>query len=113
GRYNSDLANGLGNLSSRTLTMIRQYRAGEIPLARPSLFQDLADQAIAATVAAFENFEFSRALETVWALISRVDKYIVEMAPWNLARQNMHEPLDQTLYAAAEALRVVTVLLYP
>ena len=113
GRYNSDLANGLGQSGEphadddRAVSRRRNPAGAAIPV------EGLADRLIATTVAAFDAFEFSRGLETVWALISRVDKFIVEMAPWNLAKQGMHEPLDETLYTAAEALRIVTVLLYP
>jgi methionyl-tRNA synthetase len=67
-----------------------------------------------ATVEAFENFEFSRGLEQVWALLGAVDKHIVEQAPWKLVKQeDAQEQLSTTLYTAAEALRIATVLLYP
>ncbi len=64
----------------------------------------------------FDRFEFSKGLEAVWALISAVDKFIVTMAPWKLARDSSEEAqqnLNRTLYTAAEALRVVTALLSP
>jgi methionyl-tRNA synthetase len=113
-RYNSDLANGLGNLASRTLTMIKQYRASTIPPAGESGISTLASDTITTTIEAFEHFEFSRGLEQVWSLISAVDKYIVEQAPWKLVKQpDAQSKLDTTLYTAAEALRIVTVLLYP
>ena len=113
-RYNSDLANGLGNLASRTLTMIKQYRGGAIPAAGESDISAVAAATIAGTVEAFDQFEFSRGLEQVWALISAVDKYIVEQAPWKLVKQaDRQSQLDATLYTAAEALRIATVLLYP
>ena len=117
GRYNSDLANGLGNLASRTLTMINQYRKGVIPEGGDGgAIAALAAQTIVAAQNAFENFEFSKGLEIVWGLISAVDKFIVEMAPWKLARNNeaaAQAQLDATLYTAAEALRIVTALMYP
>ena len=114
GRYNSDLANGLGNLASRTLSMIHQYRNGVVPQAD-------GDQHIAATAAgvvsmaldAFQRLDFSKALETIWSLIGAVDKFIVERAPWNLAKSGDAVLLDDTLYTAAEALRLVTALLSP
>jgi methionyl-tRNA synthetase len=113
-RYNSDLANGLGNLASRTLSMIKQYRGGAIPQAGESSLGTVAADTIKATVQAFDEFQFSRGLEAVWGLISAVDKYIVEQAPWKLAReQGAEAKLDATLYTAAEALRIATVLLYP
>jgi methionyl-tRNA synthetase len=116
GRYNSDLANGLGNLASRTLTMIHQYRGGEIPAGGSDnhVAAD-ADSTVELALEAFERLDFSKALETVWSLIAVVDKYIVEQAPWKLAKggPDCTEALDQCLYTAAEALRVVTALLYP
>ncbi len=88
GRYNSDLANGLGNLASRTLTMIHQYRNGTIPRGRsdpPS--RVLAEQTIIAVQDTFDRFEFSKGLEAVWSLhLGAVDKFIVEQAPWKLAK---------------------------
>ena len=115
GRYNSDLANGLGNLASRTLAMIAQYREGTVPAGATN--QQIAQAATATTAAtldAYERFEFSKALETVWGLISAVDKYIVERAPWKLAKNPAEKDLlDETLYTAAEALRIVTALLSP
>lgn len=114
-RYNAELANGLGNLSSRTLTMIRQYCDGVVPgAAGDSEISAIAGETIRTTVAAFDNFEFSRGLEAVWGLLSAVDKYIVRQAPWKLARQPEARPqLEAALYTAAEALRIATVLLYP
>jgi methionyl-tRNA synthetase len=113
GRYNSDLANGLGNLASRTLTMVRQYRDGIIREAEAPAMRVLAEQTIIAVRDAFERFEFSKGLEAVWALIGAVDKFIVEQAPWKQAKNPEPNGLDATLYTAAEALRVVTALLWP
>jgi methionyl-tRNA synthetase len=116
GRYNSDLANGLGNLASRTLTMIRQYNAGAVPAGggAPSI-AELARETAANMMAAFAEFEFSKGLEAVWALLSATDKYIVEQAPWTLLKKGDagRAALDETLYTAAEVLRIATVLLAP
>ena len=116
GRYNSDLANGLGNLASRTLAMINQYRGGVIPASDGN--QQIAQTALECTAVAIESydrFEFSKALEAIWSLIGAVDKYIVEQAPWKLAKAGDAEAkrLDEVLYTAAEALRIVTALLAP
>jgi methionyl-tRNA synthetase len=114
GRYNSDLANGLGNLASRTLSMIQQYRGGVIPQGADAEICALAGQTVTAAEAAFDRFEFSRGLEAVWGLISAVDKFIVQKAPWKLAKQpDAQAELDATLHTSAEALRTVTALLYP
>jgi methionyl-tRNA synthetase len=116
GRYNSDLANGLGNLASRTLTMIHQYRGDEIPEGSDPEIAALANETVATVQKYFDAFEFSKGLEAVWALISAVDKYIVQKAPWKLARQNdqaSQTELSATLYTAAESLRIATALLSP
>jgi len=114
GRYNAELANGLGNLVSRTLTMIRQYRDGAVPAGTVEAVAAVARQTIADVIAAFDAFEFSRGLEAVWSLLSTLDKFIVQRAPWKLAKQpEAQGDLDATLYTAAEALRIATVLLAP
>jgi methionyl-tRNA synthetase len=116
-RINADLANGIGNLSSRTLTMIRQYRDGKIPASKG--IDEVAGECaktIAAYRESFEKFEFHRALEQLWALITVVDKAIVSYQPWKLAKQTDAESqakLDEILFTSAEVLRVATVLLAP
>jgi methionyl-tRNA synthetase len=115
GRYNSDLANGLGNLASRTLTMIKQYNASAVPAGDgdPAISAQ-AGETVAAFLSAFENFEFSKGLEALWALLSATDKYIVEQAPWVLAKHPASRAkLDSTLYTAAEVVRIATALLAP
>jgi methionyl-tRNA synthetase len=116
GRYNSDLANGLGNLASRTLAMIKQYRAGAIPDGTNEQIAGLAMTIKADAITAFDAFEFAKGIEAVWSLLSALDKLIVEQAPWTLFKtQNPEAPrrLDNVLYTSAEALRIATVLLYP
>jgi methionyl-tRNA synthetase len=117
GRYNSELANGLGNLASRTLTMIKQYRDGVIPnpLGAPDLVE-AARTAIDAATRAFDAFEFSRGLESIWSMLSGVDRFIVEQAPWKLAKSTeagAQAQLDDALYACAETLRIAVALLHP
>jgi methionyl-tRNA synthetase len=123
-RYNSDLANGLGNLASRTLTMINRYFKGEVPYPSRGASKTGADDAIAEvarkTIREFETlfnqFQFSRALETAWVLVAAVDKYIVENEPWALGEKQDEESrsrLATVLYTAAEALRIVTALAHP
>jgi methionyl-tRNA synthetase len=116
-RYNADLANGLGNLASRTLSMIHQYRGGRIPDSPGT--GDIAAAARACTESAgdcFNEFNFSRGLEVIWSFISAIDKFIVERAPWKLAKDSesiSQGLLDETLYTAAEALRIICAWLYP
>ena len=123
-RYNSDLANGLGNLASRTLAMITRYFKGEVPYPshtaahtpEEDLVAALAKHTIKEFHELFEQDQFSRALELAWALVAAVDKYIVENEPWALAEQqdeNSRARLATVLYTSAEALRIVTALAYP
>src|SRR6202167_4430958 len=122
-RYNSDLANGLGNLASRTLTMITRYFKGEVPYpsnaahtAADDVIADTAKKAIADYATFFDQYQFSRALETAWGLVSAVDKYIVENEPWSLGDKGDEESrsrLATVLYTSAEALRIVTALVHP
>jgi len=123
-RYNSDLANGLGNLASRTLTMINRYFRGEVPYPSHAAARTAADDAISETArktiqefaALFDQFQFSRALESAWSLVAAVDKYIVENEPWALGEkqdEDSRSRLATVLYTAAEALRIATVLAHP
>jgi methionyl-tRNA synthetase len=123
-RYNSDLANGLGNLASRTLTMINRYFKGEVPYPSHGASKTSADDAIAELArrtirefgVLFDQFQFSRALEAAWALVAAVDKYIVENEPWALGEkqdEDSRSRLATVLYTAAEALRIATALAYP
>src|ERR1700757_314038 len=123
-RYNSDLANGLGNLASRTLTMITRYFNGEVPYPSPTAARTKQDDAIAEVArrviaeysVQIDQFQFSRALETAWGLVAAVDKYIVENEPWALGEKKDEDSrarLATILYTSAEALRIVTALAYP
>jgi methionyl-tRNA synthetase len=130
-RANSDLASGLGNLSSRTLTMIARYCKGRIPSGKISEDRlllakragiDTDEIAIAGFIEHArdeflihcDNFAFSRALEGVWTIIARVDKVISDAKPWDLAKdENQRQTLNAVLYRAAETLRWLCVLLYP
>ncbi|HLA41661.1 MAG TPA: methionine--tRNA ligase, partial [Candidatus Glassbacteria bacterium] len=123
-RYNSDLANDLGNLASRVLTMIGRYFHEEIPYPSPLAqrsHQDLhvvetAERVMTRYCECFDRLEFSTGLEAVWELIAAVNKYLVETEPWSLAEQHNSDDrarVATTLYTAAEALRVTTFLLAP
>ncbi|HEY8413908.1 MAG TPA: methionine--tRNA ligase subunit beta, partial [Pyrinomonadaceae bacterium] len=130
-RSNSDLASGLGNLSSRTLTMIARYCDSRIPSGKISeeklLFAkrtgvDTDETTVAGFIETardqfllqFDNLAFSRALETAWSVVARVDKMITEAKPWDLAKdENQRQTLGAVLYRAAESLRWLSVLLYP
>ena len=103
-RYNSDLANGLGNLASRTLAMIERYRGGLVPAtAGAGIPEDFTKH--------FEDWQFSRGLEVVWGLIGAMDRYIAAEKPWDLAKLPDPAPLDQVLGTAFASLRTIAVLL--
>jgi methionyl-tRNA synthetase len=123
-RYNSDLANGLGNLASRTLTMINRYFKGEVPYPSHGAAKKPSDEIVAEAARKtirdfgtfFDQFQFSRALESTWSLVAAVDKYIVENEPWALGEKSDEDSrsrLATVLYTAAEALRIATALAYP
>lgn len=120
-RFNADLANDLGNVVSRTTTMIERYCDGVIPAssasAREALDVDLdaaIEAAIRATRRGIDAFEISLALQDIWELIGRVNKYIVRREPWALARTPAQRPLlETTLFHAADALRVIAALVEP
>jgi methionyl-tRNA synthetase len=122
-RFNADLANDLGNLSSRTLSMISRYFEGEIPYPSASArtpadeaIENLAGRTITEFHAQFEQFQFSKALETAWALVAAVNKYIVENEPWAVAERDDRDSrarLATILNTSVEALRIVTALVYP
>jgi methionyl-tRNA synthetase len=123
-RYNADLANGLGNLASRTLTMITRYFRGEVPYPSAAVSNKAGDNAIAESarkaIAEYselvDHYQFSRALEVAWSLVAVVDKYIVENEPWALGEKQDEESrsrLATVLYTSAEALRIVTALTHP
>jgi methionyl-tRNA synthetase len=120
-RFNSDLANDLGNVVSRATTMVHRYRGGKIPEAsqdaREALDRDL-DTAIGAAIDAvkanFAAYQVSLALQDTWTLIRQVNKYIVEREPWTLAKDPKNtDVLNQTLYRSADALRVIAALVEP
>jgi methionyl-tRNA synthetase len=129
-RANSDLASGLGNLSSRTLTMIARYGDSRIPSGvipeEKLLLAKRAGVDTDETIAGFveharnqflehlDNLAFSRALEAAWSVVARVDKMITDAKPWDLAKdENQKQTLGAVLYRAAEALRWLAVLLHP
>lgn len=130
-RANADLASGLGNLASRTFSMITKYRDGVIPSGkiaegnylnakRAGVNPDeqelvsVVEHARDEFIRRFDNFEFSAALETLWSVIARVDKLISDSKPWELIKDEQQtETLNAVLYRACETLRWLCIQLYP
>jgi methionyl-tRNA synthetase len=117
-RYNSDLANGLGNLASRTLTMIEKYCGGAFPKGYAELSVSLAPWRVPERIqqirSLYEQYQFTRVLEEIWRLITDVDLLISDQKPWTLAEDPAKRTqLDTVLWIAADTLRVVAVLAHP
>jgi len=118
-RTNSDLANDLGNLLNRTVAMVNQYLDGEIPAlgtdatSFDEALEETAKEAITGYTEALDHLQFNVALQNVWNLISRTNKYIDETTPWILAREEKTEELKNVLAHLVESLRVAGTLLRP
>jgi len=118
-RVNSDLANDLGNLVHRTLTMIQDYFQGTVEAGEPEQEKDKTIredfEALKEKVASFyEDYALSRALEEVWVYVNSVNKYLADNEPWKLARDTgQKKRLARILYQTAAAIRGISYLLYP
>jgi methionyl-tRNA synthetase len=114
-RYESELANDYGNLASRTLAMIERYRDGLVPEAAPDpeIVGDF-DGLVETVSALLDRAELTQALEEIWKRVRRLNRYVEETRPWDLAKQNSEsDRLDAALYSLAEGLRVTTLVLFP
>jgi methionyl-tRNA synthetase len=114
-RYDAELANEYGNLASRTVAMVHRYRQGAAPEARtdPTLVAELAT--VPERVAKLmDRAEPTQALEAIWQQVRRLNRYVEERAPWQLARDPATAAaLDETLASLVEGVRSVSVLLHP
>src|SRR6266404_5703210 len=118
-RYNSDLANGLGNLASRTAAMIEKNCGGKIPKPAALQPQDTAlaakaQEAIGEVLEQYDKLGFSLALEEIWSLIAATDKYLTTEHPWSLGESEADQQRRATiLWTTAEVPRIVTALTHP
>jgi methionyl-tRNA synthetase len=114
-RYNSDLANGLGNTLSRLATLSRRSFAGRTPPPAPeSPLAEVAAKIVGEYRSAMDDFAFHRALEALWRLLAETNQYLVAHEPWKLAKQPGSEgPLGEVLWSGLEAVRVVATALLP
>jgi len=117
-RYETELANDLGNLASRTLAMIERYRDGVVPEAEldPAIRagDDGLDGLLERVSGLLDDAELTSALEEVWARVRRLNRYVEESRPWDLAKDPARAAdLDRVLYSLAEGLRVLALLLHP
>jgi methionyl-tRNA synthetase len=114
-RYETELANDYGNLASRVLAMVDRYRDGVVPTAQvdATLAEDF-EGVVERFSSLLDRAELSQALDIVWTLVRRLNRFVEETQPWVLAKDEADpERLDEVLYNLVEGLRVVTLLLVP
>jgi methionyl-tRNA synthetase len=121
-RYNSDLANGYGNLVSRVVNMVHKYFGGVVPksgaeTAAETALRECAEKTVAEFGPTFDELNFSEALKALWVLVAETDGYLTANAPWKKPADRSdadHTALQaRVLATAAEAIRIVTALVYP
>ena len=114
--YNSDLANDLGNLLNRTLTMVEKYFEGKVPRVKGDGNPALKPKALglaAELERSMPNFEFVNALSKIWEIVNLANKHIEDSKPWNMAKESRFDELSLMIYTLLEILRIVAISLYP
>ncbi len=110
-RYAAELANGLGNLVNRSLSMLKRYRNGVVPQRSDELAAEVT-QAVAATEKHLREYQLQSALQSIWTIVNRANQYVDQTAPFKLAKDPAQAArLDEVLYNLAECCRVLAVLL--
>ena len=118
-RYNFDLCNDLSNLLNRTVSMVNKYFGGNVPVynGTPNNVDKELEEFCVKQINAFENkmedYEIANALQEIWTLISRTNKYIDETMPWSLAKEDNKEKLESVMYHLIENLRKIAILIKP
>jgi methionyl-tRNA synthetase len=112
-RYTADLADGLGNLASRSLAMIEKYRGGVVPAGDASPLDDEGAARLADYASAMDAIDLRGGAESAWRLITEANQYIVRTAPWALAKAGQDGPLDSALASLAGALLRLAVMAAP
>ena len=113
-RYTADLADGLGNLASRSLAMVQKYRGGKIPAARPgSALDEAAEKALADYSRAMDVFDLRGGAEAAWSLVSAANLFVQQTAPWSLAKAEKQAELDEVLGALARTLGRLAIVASP
>ncbi len=112
-RYTAELANGLGNLVNRSLSMLKRYRNGQVPRASNELAGE-AEKTVATTRALLEKRQLQAALQSIWSLVACANKYVEDTAPFKLAKDpSKAQRLDEVLYNLVEVCRQLAVMLWP
>jgi methionyl-tRNA synthetase len=112
-RYNAELANSLGNLLNRTLSMAKRYRSGILRL-MDSPLATFVQEKTAAYDAAMKSYQVQAAIEAAMEIVTRCNAYVEETAPWKLAKDPAQaEKLDEVLYTLSESLRIISILMSP
>lgn len=112
-RYSAELANGLGNLANRSLSMLKRYRDGIVPARNDELAEEAA-KFVSETIEHLKAHKLQAGLQSIWGLVRRANEYVDKTAPFKLAKEpDQARRLDEVLYNLVEVVRILAVLLWP